>query len=158
MKLMPCKKQTWTAISLPRVEILVLPQINSKSETLSNWNSTNLGVKLYFYVIERSENANSIEMLDNLKEVPVPKVSDKITHAWVTVLSCIAINVILQGNEFWFHFVIIVAWEIYLLRLLSISFNTFNLDSFAISLYLKIILKISTILEETKVKSIWKTR
>lgn len=54
----------------------------------------------------------------------------------------------------WFHFVIIVAWEIYLLRLLSISFNTFNLDSFAISLYLKIILKISTILEETKVKSI----
>ena len=78
---MPCKKQTWTAISLPRVEILVLPQINSKSETLSNWNSTNLGVKLYFYLIERSENANSIEMLDNLKEVPVPKVSDKITHA-----------------------------------------------------------------------------
>lgn len=97
-------------------------------------------------------------MLDNLKEVPVPKVSDKITHAWVTVLSCIAINVILQGNEFWFHFVIIVAWEIYLLRLLYISFNTFNLDSFAISLYLKIILKISTILEETKVKPIWKTR
>ena len=75
---MPCKKQTWTAISLPRVEILVLPQINSKSETLSNWNSTNLGVKLYFYVIERSENANSIEMLDNLKEVPCPRSSKKL--------------------------------------------------------------------------------
>ena len=52
-----------------------------------------------------------------------------------------------KAINFGFISVIIVAWEIYLLRLLSISFNTF--DSFAISLYLKIILKISTILEET---------